>query len=113
MNIKRGKIYLASLDPAIGAEIKKTRPVLVVSNNVNNKYNLTVTVLPITSNVTQIFPFEVLLIQGIANLPKNSKAKADQIRTINKSRLIKEIGELDENKMIDIERAVKIHLALS
>ncbi len=86
---------------------------MVVSNNINNKYSLTVTILPITSNVAQIFPFEVLLIQGIANLPKNSKAKADQIRTIDKSRLIKEIGELDENKMIDIERAVKIHLALS
>lgn len=59
MNIKRGKIYLANLDPTIGGEIKKTRPVLIVSNDINNRYNLVVTVLPITSSIDKIYPFEV------------------------------------------------------
>ena len=77
MNIKRGKIYLADLDPSMGAKIKKTRPVVVVSNDINNKYNLTVTILPITSNVTRVYPFEVFLAKGTANLPRDSKVKAD------------------------------------
>jgi mRNA interferase MazF len=112
MSIKRGKIYLANLDPTIGAEMKKTRPVIIVSNDINNKYNLTVTVLPITSTVAKIFPFEVYLSKGTGNLPKDSKIKADQIRTIDKRRLSKEIGELPENKMVEIDQAIKIHLAL-
>ncbi len=110
--IKRGKIYFANLDPAIGSEIKKTRPVAVVSNDINNRYNLTVTILPITSNVTKIYPFEVFLAGGTGNLPKDSKVKADQIRTIDKRRLIKEIGELSWGDMEKIEYAVKIHLKL-
>jgi len=112
MNIRRGKIYLASLDPTIGAEIRKTRPVLVVSNDINNKYNFIVTVLPITSNVAKIFPFEIYLAKGTGNLPKDSKIKTDQIRTIDKSRLINEIGELSENTLYEVEKAMKIHLAM-
>lgn len=93
MNIKRGKIYIANLDPTIGGEIRKTRPVLVVSNDINNKYNLTVSVLPITSNTDKIFPFEVFLPKGTGNLPKDSKIKADQIRTIDKSRFYQKKSE--------------------
>ena len=60
MNIKRGDIFLATLDPVVGREIAKTRPVVVVSNNVNNKYSGTVTVLPITSqNLNKVYPFEL------------------------------------------------------
>jgi mRNA interferase MazF len=75
MNIKRGNIFLASLDPTIGNEINKTRPVIVISNDVNNKFSNTVTVIPVTSNTIKIFPFEVFLKSGIANLPKDSKGK--------------------------------------
>lgn len=113
MSIKRGRIYLANLDPTIGAEIKKTRPVLVVSNDINNKYSHTITVLPITSNTKKIFPFEVLIPEGIGNLPKDSKIKADQIRTIDKSRLIKEIGTLPSELFNEIENAIRVHLELS
>lgn len=112
MIIKRGKIYLVNLDPAIGGEIRKTRPAVVVSNDINNKYNVTVTILPITSNVNKIFPFEVLLPKGSGNLPKDSKVKADQIRTIDKSRLVKEIGELLPSQISEIEQAINIHLGL-
>ena len=112
MNIKRGKIYLADLDPSMGAKIKKTRHVVVVSNDINNKYNLTVTILPITSNVTRVYPFEVFLAKGTANLPRDSKVKADQIRTIDRKRLIKEIGELSIDYMSEIKNAIKIHLEI-
>ncbi len=113
MNIKRGGCYLAALDPATGHEISKTRPVVVISNDKNNEFSGTVTVLPITSkNLRKIYPFEVFLAKGEANLPKNSKVKADQIRTLDKSRLVKFIGTLDENQIKQIDKATSIHLAL-
>jgi len=113
MNIKRGEVYLASLDPVIGREMSKTRPVVIVSNDKNNEFSGTVTVLPITSqNLQSIYPFEVFLSKGDANLPKNSKVKADQIRTLDKNRLVKNIGLLDTRKLNTIEKAIKIHLAL-
>jgi len=114
MNIRKGNIYLAALDPVVGKEIAKTRPVLVVSNDKNNEFSGTVTILPITSkNLQKNYPFEVFIAKGTANLPKNSKVKADQIRTLDKSRLVKFVGELKRFEMNQIERALKIHLALS
>ena len=113
MNIKRGDIFLAGLDPVIGHEISKTRPVIVVSNNISNKYAGTVTIIPITSkNLDRIYPFEVYLPMGITTLKKNSKAKTDQIRTLDKARLIKSIGSLNHDLICDIETAIKIHLKL-
>jgi mRNA interferase MazF len=109
--IKLGGIYLAALDPVIGREISKTRPVLVVSNNINNKFSGTITVLPLTSgNIEKVYPFEVFLPKGIGNLPKASKVKADQIRTLDRSRIIKMIGALDKETMIQVKEAMKCHL---
>jgi len=113
MNIKRGGVYLAALDPTIGREIAKTRPVLVISNDKNNTFSGTITVLPITSkNVKKTYPFEGVLPKGKGNLPKKSKIKADQVRTLDKRRLIKSIGELSEEDMFSVEKAIKIHLDL-
>ena len=113
MNIKRGEIYLAALDPVLGKEISKTRPVVIISNNKNNLFSGTVTILPISSqNLDKIYPFEVFLPKESGNLPKNSKVKADQIRTIDKMRIIRLIGELKKNYIEEIERAIKIHLDL-
>ena len=114
MNIKRGQIHLAVLDPVVGKEILKTRPVVIVSNNQNNEFSGTVTILPITSkNLRKIFPFEVLLSKGTGKLPKTSKVKADQIRTLDKSRIVKFIGAINKKKVDEIESAIKVHLALS
>ncbi len=113
MIIKRGFIYLAALDPVVGNEIAKTRPVAVISNDKNNEFSGTVTVLPLTSkNLRKIYPFEVYLAKETGNLPKNSKVKADQIRTLDKSRLVKLIGELGIKEVVAIEKALKIHLEL-
>jgi len=90
--------------------MNKTRPVVIVSNDVNNKFSSTITVIPITSNTIKIYPLEVFFKVGTANLPKDSKARTDQIRTIDKSRLIKEIGSLSSEMIINIENAMKIHL---
>lgn len=113
MNIKRGTIFLASLDPVIGHEISKTRPVVVVSNDINNRHSGTVTILPLSSkNIEKIYPFEVYLPKESCLLPKDSKAKADQIRTLDKSRLIKSMGKLSSEMIKKIDSAIKIHLNL-
>lgn len=113
MTIKRGEIHLAALDPTIGREIAKTRPAVIVSNNINNQFAGTVTVLPITSkNLHKIYPFEAKLFKGAGNLPKNSKIKADQIRTLDKNRIIKRVGMLSDEDMILVDTALKIHLGI-
>ncbi len=84
----------------------------MVSNDVNNANNNVITVLPITSKVTKVFSFEVLLPKGTANLPKDSKAKADQIRTLDKSRFAKRIGSLPTSHITDIEKAILKHLGI-
>ncbi len=113
MPISKGDIYLAALDPVVGSEIAKTRPVLVVSNNINNKYANTITVLPITSKkLKKTYPFELFLPKGTGNLPKDSKVKADQIRTLDKTRLVKHIGTLKNKHLNLLNQAIKIHLAL-
>jgi mRNA interferase MazF len=113
MSIRRGETHLAALDPVIGKEIAKTRPVVVVSNDTNNEYSGTVTVLPITSaSLEKMYPFEVFLPKGSGRLPKDSKAKADQIRTLDKTRLVKRIGKLENTLMEELEAAIKIHLEL-
>ena len=113
MIIKRGEIWLANLDPTIGGEISKTRPVLIISNNTNNTHNNVVTALPITSNTNRIYSFEVLIPKGVANLPKDSKAKADQVRTIDKTRLVTLIGALPDNYLSQVDEALKLHLGLN
>jgi len=112
MNIKRGEIWLANLDPTVGSEIQKTRPVVIVSNDSNNQNNSVVTVVPITSNATRVFSFEVFLPMGTAGLPKDSKAKADQIRTLDKSRLVKLYGQLSASLINALDKAIKLHLDL-
>ena len=109
--MKRGDIYFANLDPTIGSETKKIRPVLIVSNDANNKVATTVTVIPITSNVKKIYPFEVLLEKKQTGLTKESKAQCHQIRTISKLRIRgKKLGVVHAVCMNKIKSAVELHL---
>ena len=109
---KRGEIFLVSLDPTIGSEINKTRPALVISNDINNKFSSTVTVIPITSNVKKVFPFEVLFPPAQSGLSEASKAKCNQIRTVDKRRLIKPLGKISQKKMGKVEDSLSIHLGM-
>ncbi|MBW4632004.1 MAG: type II toxin-antitoxin system PemK/MazF family toxin [Iphinoe sp. HA4291-MV1] len=111
--MKRGDIYYADLNPAVGSEMDKRRPVLIVSNDANNRAATTVTILPITSNVTRVYPFEVLLNPENSSLTKPSKVQAQQVRTISKQRIIGEVvGSLNEEMMVLIDSALKLHLRL-
>ena len=111
--MKRGEIYFANLSPTVGSEMDKRRPVLIVSNDANNRAADMVTVLPITSNTSRVYPFEVLLEQSATGLAKQSKVQAQQIRTISKQRFDKvSIGRLNEEIMQLVDAAIRLHLRL-
>ncbi|MFA6409491.1 MAG: type II toxin-antitoxin system PemK/MazF family toxin [Gammaproteobacteria bacterium] len=111
--MKRGDIYFANLNPTIGSEIKKTRPVLIVSNNANNSFASTVTIVPITSNVKKVYPFEVFLSSKQTGLSKQSKAQCHQIRTISKLRIMGDvIGLVNFDLLRQVDSAIRLHLDL-
>lgn len=111
--MRRGEIYYANLDPAVGREQAKRRPVLIVSNDANNRAANTVTVLPVTSQVAVVRSFEVLLPAAGTGLRQDSKALAQQIRTISKERLTgRRLGQVTGELMQAVERALRIHLDL-
>lgn len=111
--MKRGEIYFANLSPAIGSEMDKRRPVLIVSNDANNNASTTVTILPITSNTSRVYPFEILLNPEDSGLSKPSKVQAQQIRTISKQRILGDVVGCLNQELIDlINDAIKLHLAL-
>jgi len=111
--MRRGEIFYVNLDPASqNAELKKTR-VLVVSNNANNNAANTITIVPLSSTITRVFPFEVLMDHTHSGLNKPVKAQCHQIRTISKSRLIgQKIGQLNSALMQKVDQAIKLHLSL-
>lgn len=109
---ERGEIYLVCLDPTIGSEINKTRPALIISNDINNQAAQTVTVIPITSGTKKVYPFETLLSSQEYGLPKSSKAKCNQIRTIDKKRLVKSLGKVSKKELKEIEDSLSIHLGM-
>lgn len=113
--MKRGEIYYANLDPTIGNETQKVRPVLIVSNNANNIAASTITIIPITSNIKKIYPFEVLLAKNISGLPKDSKAQCHQIRTISKLRILQSqsVGKINQEMMSQVIAALRLHLDIA
>jgi mRNA interferase MazF len=97
----------------MGSEMGKRRPVLIVSNDISNSAATTVTILPLTSNVNRVYPFEVLLNPEVSGLTKPSKVQAQQVRTIFKQRITGEVlGSLNEEMMVLIDAALKLHLGL-
>ncbi|MFH1097323.1 MAG: type II toxin-antitoxin system PemK/MazF family toxin [Candidatus Desantisbacteria bacterium] len=109
----RGEIYWVNLEPTVGTEIKKTRPCLIVSCDEANKNYGQVSILPLTSqHLETIMPFQVFLSVSETGLEKDSKALAEQIRTVSKFRLIKMVGRIGEELIMKVSCAIKIHLEL-
>ena len=108
-----GWIYDVNLDPTVGSEIGKRRPALIVSNDLNNQYGAIVTVVPFTGQPsTREYPFEVSIPGGIGGLTVNSRAKCNQIRTLDKSRLANMRGKLPPDYLTNVGQAIKVHLNL-
>jgi mRNA interferase MazF len=111
-SIKRGDVFLVSFDPTVGAEAKKTRPAVVVSNDINNTHSPIVSISPITSNVTRIYSFEVEIPPATSGLRTRSKVMINQTRAVDKARLIKKLGHLSAEIVGDIDQALKLHYDL-
>lgn len=110
---KRGEVYLVSFDPTIGAEIKKTRPALILQNDVSNRYSPITVVAAITSVFEEpLYPTEVLIKAPEGGLEADSVALLNQIRSIDKQRLIKRLGILASETMEQVDRAIQISLGL-
>jgi len=113
----RGDIYLADLDPAHGAEADKRRPVVIVSNDGANTTAAlaqrgVITVVPVTSNVAKVYPFQVLLPRDEAGLDRDSKAQAEQARSISVGRLARQVGRLTPSLLERLDDALRLHLSL-
>ncbi|MBW8762774.1 MAG: type II toxin-antitoxin system PemK/MazF family toxin [Microbacterium sp.] len=115
--LRRGQIIVVSLDPAVGSEARKTRPAIVVSNNTANAVasrisSATVTVVPLTSNTARVLPFQVLLPAGATGLDSDSKAQAEQVRTVAVSRIVRPVGWVPAELMGALDEALRLHLSL-
>ena len=106
--MKRGEVWWVEFDPAVGSEIQKKRPAVIVSNNAANRNLTRVVVVPLTSNTGRQYPGEAVVTAG----GQSSKAMVDQIMAADKSRLKSLFGELSKSDMLAIDDAIKIHLAL-
>ena len=113
LKIKRGDIILVNLNPIIGAEQGNVRPVVVIQNNLGNEHSPTTIVAPITSKIySKEFPTNVFLNKKDSNLNKDSTILLNQIRTIDKKRIIKKLNPLNEHIIKKINLAINVSLAL-
>ena len=113
MNIKRGDIYYADLSPVIGSEQGGVRPVLIVQNDVGNKYSPTVIAAAITSQQFKTkLPTHISVDAAVCGLSKNSVVLLEQLRTLDKQRLREKMGNLPENDMSRINNALSLSVGL-
>lgn len=115
--MRRGEIWLTDLEPIRGAEANRRRPAVIVSNDQANRRAAelsrgVVTVVPVTSNVARILPFQVLLPAGDAGLLVPSKIQAEQVRSVEVSRLVTPIGRVAPSQLAELEDALRLHLSL-
>jgi mRNA interferase MazF len=115
--MERGDVYLVDLEPSRGSEANKLRPAILVSNDAANRTaernrRGVLTVVPVTSNASRIFPFQILLTAGDGGLAVESKAQAEQIRSVDYTRLRQRIGAVHKDTLRQLDTALRIHLAL-
>lgn len=115
--MRRGDVYWVDLEPVRGSEANKVRPAVIVSNDAANRAARrtgrgVVTVVPITSNVGRVYPFQVLLRAADCGLAADSKAQAEQVRTVATDRLRKKAGRVPPEALASLDGALRTHLAL-
>lgn len=109
----RGDIYLVNFDPTLGAEIRKTRPALILQNDIANQYSPVTIVAAITSKFDiPPYPTEVVIAPEQSGLPQRSAILLNQIRPVDRQRLIKRIGRADAETMRRVNQAIEISLGL-
>lgn len=115
--MRRGEIVAVTLDPARGQGASQTRPAVVVSNDAANGTATrlgrgVVTVVPVTSSTDRVYPFQVLLPAHLTGLRHDSKAQAEQVRSVTVERIGKRVGQLPASLMSELDQALRIHLSL-
>ena len=115
--MRRGEVWLTDLEPIRGSEANKTRPAVIVSNDRANRRAAelgrgTVTVVPVTANVTRVLPFHVLLDPAGSGLAVPSKAQAEQVRSVDRARLTRRLGQISGSLVADLDAALRLHLDL-
>lgn len=114
MNVQRGEIYFADLSPVVGSEQGGIRPVLIIQNDIGNKFSPTVIVAAITAQIQKAkLPTHVEIKSKEYNLEKDSVILLEQIRTLDKTRLTDKITVLDSDMMKKIDQALEISLGLT
>ncbi|MGD0200808.1 MAG: type II toxin-antitoxin system PemK/MazF family toxin [Bryobacteraceae bacterium] len=110
---RRGDVCLVNFDPTVGAEIKKTRPALVIQNGIGNEYSPITIVAAITSKFDEPpYPTEVIMEPEESGLPLRSAVVLNQIRSIDRQRLVKRLGHADARTMDRVDKAIQISLGL-
>ena len=115
--MRRGDIYSVDLDPAHGSEANKRRPAVIVSNDAANATATrlgrgVVTVVPVTTNLERVYPFQVVLPAGDTGLDHDSKAQAEQVRSIAVERLGERLGVVPGTLIAELDEALRLHLGL-
>ena len=115
--MRRGDIYWVDYEPARGSEVNKARPGVIVSSDganavVERTGTGVITVVPLTSNTSRVYPFQVLLRADECGLRKDSKVQCEQVRALSRERFLKRIGVLPRRYMAEIEVALRRHLVL-
>ena len=115
--MRRGEIRLVDLDPTRRSEANKRRPAVIVSNDGANTTaerngRGVITVVPVTSNVTRVYPFQVLLDATSSGLDRDSKAQAEQVRSVDVQRVGTRIGALRRHLITELDEALRLHLSL-
>jgi mRNA interferase MazF len=114
LQVKKGDLYFADLSPVIGSEQGGVRPVLVVQNNVGNRYSPTIIVAAVTSQKNKAnLPTHVEIAADGSGLSKNSVVLLEQLRTIDKKRLKERIGTIDHNRLPDVDEALGVSLGIT
>jgi mRNA interferase MazF len=101
---------MVNLDPVVGSEVEKRRPAIVLQNELANRTSSTVTIVPLTSRVDRVFPFQVNIPAGEGGLDRPSKALCEQIRTVSRARLVQFMGSLPEARLVEVRTALDRHL---
>lgn len=110
---RRGDVYIAHLDPVVGSEQGGRRPVVIIQNDLGNQYSSVVIVAAITSAPAKVvYPIDVLIMSGNAGLRVGSRVMLNQIKSIDKQRLGRYMGRLDQAELDAIDQAIKISLSL-